>query len=436
MLNITPDEMQVSEQDRIILRDVAKQQWAWSQTPENKEIEQEWFRHHRFEKGRPMIHLELWTFKKDVIDKRLKCETPLARKIETTLYEQFLNAQLFGDDRVVPDYFPIYWQTEFNLFDIKIEVVHAEDGHGGDLGHQFQYVIGDLRADYHKLKSSTYGVNREATLAYQKVVEEIFGDLLPTKIQAGCLYAVPTQQIVHFMGMENMMMAMMDEPDLFKEMMERVADDTIAYFNWLSQENLILPTTGKQPLGQGTWCYTNELPESLHRPFTPKDVWGFMDSQETVGISPAMFEEFIFPCYEKIAQTFGLLSYGCCEPVHPIWENSLSKLKHLRKVSVSPWCDEVYMGNQLRGEKIVYHRKPSPNYLGVGSMLDEEGLRKHIRTTLDAARGCQLEFTQRDVYTIHEDENKARRYVEIIREEIEAASFVSDIDWDSSHRTS
>lgn len=427
MVFSTIGEMKVNEQDKIILREVAKQQWEWSQTPQNKQIEQEWYRHHRFEKGRPMIHLELWTFKQDVIDQRLRCVTPLGRKIETTLYEQFLNAALFGDDRVVPDYFPIYWQTEFNLFDIKVEVIHADDGHGSDLGHQFQYVIGDLRADYDKLKPSTYGVNREATLSYQKVIEEIFGDILPTKIQAGCLYAVPTQQIVHFMGMENMMMAMMDEPDLFKDMMDRVATDYITYFNWLSQENLILPTTGNQPLGQGTWCYTDELPTTLGRAFTPKDVWGFMDSQETVGISPAMFEEFIFPCYEKIAQKFGLFSYGCCEPVHPIWEQTISKMPNLRKVSISPWCDEVYMGNQLRGKKIIYHRKPSPNYLGVGIKLDEEGLRAHIRTTLEAVRGCQLEITQRDVYTIHQDESKARRYVEIIREEIEAAGFVSDI---------
>lgn len=40
-----------------------------------------------------------------------------------------------------------------------------------------------------------------------------------------------------------------------------------------------------------------------------------MDFQETVGISLEMFEEFIFPCYKKISESYGLLSYGCCEPV-------------------------------------------------------------------------------------------------------------------------
>ena len=125
-----------------------------------------------------------------------------------------------------------------------------------------------------------------------------------------------------------------------------------------------------------------------------------MDSQETVGISPDMFEEFIFPCYQKIASQFGLLSYGCCEPVHPIWERCLSKLPNLRKISISPWCDEEYMGEQLRGSHVIYHRKPSPNFLGVDEILDEDAFRAHIRRSLTAAAGCEMEITQRDVYTI------------------------------------
>ena len=43
-----------------------------------------------------------------------------------------------------------------------------------------------------------------------------------------------------------------------------------------------------------------------------------MDSQETVSISPDMYGEFIFPYYKKVAERYGLLSYGCCEPVDPV----------------------------------------------------------------------------------------------------------------------
>lgn len=90
---------------------------------------------------------------------------------------------------------------------------------------------------------------------------------------------------------------------------------------------------------------------------------------------------------------------------------------NLRRVSISPWCNEEKMGEILRRSKIVYHRKPSPNFLGVGSALDEEALRSHIRRTVNAAKGCNLEFTQRDVYTVGKDIGKVKRYVEIVREE-------------------
>ena len=215
---------------------------------------------------------------------------------------------------------------------------------------------------------------------------------------------------------------MFDYPELFLEVMDRIANDTLEYFRMLEEKQLILPTTGFEAVGNGTWAFTNGLPKSAEAvglPLTTHDVWGFMDSQETVGISPQMFEELIFPCYQKISSQYGLLSYGCCEPVDPIWDNCLSKLTNLRKLSISAWCNEEMMGERLQGTKVMYHRKPSANYLGVDRVLDEEAFRVHIRKSLLAARGCKMEITQRDVYTIHNDVSKARRYIEIIREEIE-----------------
>ena len=85
-----------------------------------------------------------------------------------------------------------------------------------------------------------------------------------------------------------------------------------------------------------------------------------------------MYEEFIFPYYKRISDLYGIFSYGCCEPVDPIWDNCLSKCENLRKISISPWCKEELMGEKLRGTKVIYHRKPSPNFIGVGKELDEE----------------------------------------------------------------
>ena len=411
------ERYKINSEDREIIRELAKKQYEYSQADKNKKRIQEWTDHNSLQGKRPMIHLEMWTFAQEIIPQRLQCKGEFAREVETNLYCNFLNQELFDDDRVTPDYYPLAYDTHFTLFNMPIE----KHNRVGSLGHEFVSVVEDLEDDYEKLKATDYGVDIESTMLKKSALEETFGDILPVKLQMDCLYSVPTQMIVHFMKMENMMFNIYDYPELFKEMMNRIADDTLAYYRMLEEKHLILPTVAGEGLGQGSWCYNHELPGedvAKIRPLTTRDVWGFMDSQETVGLSPEMFEEFIFPCYKKISEQYGLLSYGCCEPVDPIWENCISKLENLRKVSISPWCNEEYMGERLKGSKTIFHRKPSPNYLGVGTVLDEEAVRESIRKTLKASEGCKLEITQRDVYTINNDTTKAKRYVDIIKAEV------------------
>ncbi|PHV70454.1 hypothetical protein CS063_10200 [Sporanaerobium hydrogeniformans] len=412
----------MSQRDRAILRELAKKQYEYSQLPLMKQREVEWQLHNDLQGQKPMIHIEVDTFEEEIIKDRLQCESEKARVIERQLLHNMLNHEVVGDDQIVRDHYPIRWKSWFKLFGFETTKVETKDAKGRSIGHHFNYHISDLGDALPTLGATDFGVDKEATYAYKAEVEEIIGDILPVKIVFDCLYAVPTQEVVHMMGMENMLFSMYDYPDEFKVFMNRIADDYISYFKYLEEEGCILPTTGNQILGQGSLCYTKQLPNAQAlegKKVTTFDVWGFMDSQETVGISPAMFNEFIFPYYKKVANLYGRLSYGCCEPVHAIWEQCISKLPRLSKVSISPWCDEAFMAEQLRGSKVIYHRKPSPNFLGVGKELDEEAVREHITKTLQLARGCKLEITQRDVYTLEGNIPKVRRYVEIIRELIE-----------------
>ena len=51
---------------------------------------------------------------------------------------------------------------------------------------------------------------------------------------------------------------------------------------------------------------------------------------------------------------------------------------------------------------------------------NEDAWRAHILATLQAAKGCHLEFAQRDAYTLSGNIGKLRRAVEIARETIES----------------
>lgn len=64
-------------------------------------------------------------------------------------------------------------------------------------------------------------------------------------------------------------------------------------------------------------------------------------------------------------------------------------------------------------------RKPTANLLGVGSGLDEEAVRAYFRETAEAASGCRLEITQRDVYLLHGNPDKVARYVQLVREALD-----------------
>ena len=67
-----------------------------------------------------MIHVEIGTFEKDIIPE-LQCQSETGRAIEQELYRNFINYERIDDDRVVPPYFPISWDTHFQLFGVKIE---------------------------------------------------------------------------------------------------------------------------------------------------------------------------------------------------------------------------------------------------------------------------------------------------------------------------
>ena len=401
----------ISTKDRNTLRKLAFRQAELASVEKNLQNIKDWTDHNDYRGRRPRIHFELGSFGGEVLNRRLRCEGETARGIEADLYRNFINFEVFGDDHPVRDYFPVHWDTRFTPFDMEVK---TERDAGGGVGHRFLDQIGDLGRALPLLKKSTYGVDRQKTAERRELLDGVFGDILPVRMEFPGISCYLTFHIVRLMGMETMLYSLCDYPDEFKELLNRLSDDFLEYYRFCERENLYLPSTGFEHLGQGSFSFNTALKQTP--PVTLSDLWLHMNSQESVVLSPEMFDEFVFPYYRKISDCFGRLSYGCCEPVDGFWEKSFSKFPNLGKITVSPWCSQEYIGNMLRGKNIIFHRKPSPNYIGVDPVLDEEAFRAHINETLYYARGCHLEITQRDVYTIHGNEAKARRYVEIIRD--------------------
>lgn len=412
--------MTISSGDREILRALAHEQQEIAHSPAMDTLRKDWRLHGAFSpSSRPMLTIETWTFADDILPQMMRCEGEAARRIEWMLRSNMVNHTVFGDDTVVRDHIPVSCEDYFVPFGIEVNVEYIDRERLGEgAGRHFIPALGDLEEDFHKLGRSAFGL-REPDEAYHRLLEDTVGDILPLKKTGRILSCSPMGNIVRIMDMQDMYLAMYDYPELFHQMMAMQTQDYLDFFDLHEAEGVLMATAEDCHLAQGSYCYNDKLPQTGEG-LRSHDIWGYMDSQETSGVSCEMFAEFVMPYYKQIADRFGLLSYGCCEAIDPLWEACVSRFENLGKVSISPWCNEEYMGEQLRGRDIVYLRKPSPNFLGVGTTLDEDAVRGHLRKTALAAHGCQLEIAQRDVYLVGKNPDKVRRYVQLIRETLDA----------------
>jgi len=73
------------------------------------------------------------------------------------------------------------------------------------------------------------------------------------------------------------------------------------------------------------------------------------------------------------------------------------------------------------GRDYVYSRKPNPTLISTEN-FDEDVIRQDIRTTLTAAKDCNVEIVMKDVHTLSGEPERAARWVALTREVIQEFS--------------
>jgi hypothetical protein len=418
---LPPDEIRY-------LQGLARRMKAISELPVMNERRQLWTDMNDGKSGaRPPVVIEADSFDRDFLpESMLWCKTAYGRKLEKQFLHPIRYHEVLNDDHVCPGIVQMDWHIAYDEFGIKMETTYARDCNGEKLGFHVEHPIKDLDDGFDRIQPAAFSVDRDGTAAEKAFLEDVFGSILPVEIHCseyGGSYArnFLTQRLLELMSMETLFMAMYDCPDKLHAIMALMRDNAVRMARWAEKEGLLTLNNGNQSTCGSCYNFTTLLPkEKVPGPVRLADLWTSMNSQESVGVSPELFHEFFFPYFRDLAEMYGLVYWGCCEPADPIWESSLSKLPNLKAVSISPWADQEFMADALKGTGIVYSRKPTPNLLGVDEVLNEAAWSQHIRETLEftVPAGVPTEFVVRDVYTVHGNLNKPARAVELARREI------------------
>ena len=409
--------------ERERLRALAAEYSEIAQGDEMKERKAGWKAVRDLKPVRPMILFETLPVSGFVGEGEFECEDEYLRNVEHSFVEALKHYHTVGDDIVFDNYFQLAWRTSKSSWGVQIVEHRASDS----MAYMSNFPIKDP-SDLARLKKRTFSVDRERTLGFKDVLEDIFGDILPVRVGnidkffgdmgfnpfCGNYGPLITMDVFKMMGYESMSFWSYDNEAAFRELLDFLLDDNIRYIEWMEAEGLMTPNTDSQFAGPSGYGYVSGLPEADGKPARISDCWTWCESQETSVFSPQMFGELFLPYLAAYTSRFGLVSYGCCEPLDDRIEYVKKAMPNLRTVSVCGWNDFEKMAEAL-GKDYVFCSKPKPPYIS-GKLPDWDGARAEVERTWKAAKDQPLEFIVRDVYDLDGDMGRIARWVRMAKE--------------------
>ena len=411
-----PRALSIDASERIVLRKLAAQVAELAARPVEARKRDLWYQHNSLQPTRPVIFCDPENGWNEIVSPAgLETRGQLARRWEMDLRKEIFWGTQMGDDYTIQPYFNVFHIHRGGLDEWGLKEVLVSGGAGGS--YRWESPI-ETEADLDRLHFPSVCVDQDATNRLLDVALDTLGDLLTVRLHTNWWWTLGmTMRVAFLRGLENMMFDMMDNPGLIHRFMSILRDGTQSLLTQLETDRLLFLNNDGTYVGSGGLGWSRELPgEDFNGRVRLKDMWGFAESQETVGISPAMFAEFVFPYQLPILERFGLNCYGCCEPLHGRWD-IIKAIPRLRRVSVSPWADVRKMAEML-GSDYVFSAKPKPADLATAH-LDEDRVRAGLRELFKATRDCRVEVIMKDNHTIGNNPQNVIRWCQIAREEAE-----------------
>jgi len=390
----------VSEQDRQVVRELAAQVAQIAALPVQEETRRLWRRLNGLEPERPMVMIDqvCWNEMHWEDELALRCLEPECRAYEDLLRRTLYQWRHFPVDMVVEPFVRVGKAIHNSGFGVRVEEQTAvTDPTNSVVGHKF---VNQFRTmdDLAKVRTPRIHHDAQETQRRLAVAHELFDGLLDVVPWGADPYLSLWDPISTWMGVESALYAIVDQPELMHGLVGRVTDGYLSMLDQLEEQGLL---SGPQSLIHCTGAYTDELPAPGYDPVRPRarDMWMFGLAQMFSTVSPRMFEEFEVQYASRICDRFGLVYYGCCDPLDRKMRE-VRLLPHVRKVSMSPWVDQELGAGEI-GRQFVFSRKPSPAFLAE-ERFDAARVRADLESSRQACQrhGCPLELILKDISTV------------------------------------
>lgn len=399
--------------DMSILRGLAEQVYSLSQRACEQEKRKLWTAHNDLKTRQPVVFIDPENGWGEILPpESLACTGPLAREWEFLLRKELHWATVLKDDRVVRDAFEVPYVFTDSGWGLTVNRVGGD--HGG--AYKAESVLADYERDFPRLRFPEIQVDYRRSAALLELAGRVFEGIMPVRRYNTWWWSLGlTWSYIDLRGFEEFLCDFALEPEYLHKTMEFLCQGTLDRIDRLERDGLLFQNIGNAYVGSGGFGFTESIAPVPPGRVTAADMWGFVESQETVAVSPEDYAEFVFPYHKRLAERFALNCCCCCEPYDTRWQY-LKQLPNLRRVSCSPWSRRGRT-EELLGDRYIASHKLSPTPLA-SSRMDEDIVRGQLREAVEASVNCVPELIMKDNNTLGGNPRNAARWVEIAREEV------------------
>ncbi len=410
----------LNKEDVCLLRKLAGKVAEIAAMPEQDEKRSLWRKLNSLKPVRPMVMIDqvCWNEMNVSDEMVLRCSDAECRGYEEHLRRILFQWRHFPVDMVVEPYIKVFKAIRNTGFGISVhEQVAVGDPTNSVTGHKYDNQF-KTSADLERIQTPQVTHDADETARRLAVALEIFDGVIEVRAWGADPYLSLWDPISCWMSVESALYAMVDTPDLVHKMVRRMTDGYHHMLDQLEEQALLC---GPQELIHCTGAYTDELPAPDYDPAHPrtKDMWMFGLAQMFSTVSPEMFKDFEVDYISEICLRFGLVYYGCCDPL----DSKMAEVRmipNIRKISMSPWTDQKRGAGEIRGE-YVFSRKPNPAFLAPDRFHPEQ-VRADLTETRNICEkhGCPLELILKDLSTVHYEPERLFEWARIAMEVVGA----------------